>query len=84
MLLILPMSRLVLILLDRPSRLTQAQLDKLADVFVNMGTLFFGAMVVPHIVPGIDKPVFRTLILGLVISLVFWIVAISSVRRIRL
>ena len=53
------MPKLVLILLERPSRLTETQLDKLSDILINTGTLFFGALVVPSFIPGIDRPLFQ-------------------------
>lgn len=41
--------------------LSDFQLDKLADVFVNVGTLFFGSGVIPYLIPTIDKPPGRKL-----------------------
>jgi hypothetical protein len=75
------MPKLVLILLDRPQRLTKEQLDKLADIFINVGTLFFGSLVVPQFIPGIDKIGFKLVLIGLVFSIGFWSAAIFSVRR---
>lgn len=75
------MARLLIILLERPSVFTASQLDKLADVLINAGTLFFGSMVIPYLVPGIDKPRLLVLPLGLVISLILWSLAILMVRR---
>jgi len=75
------MPKLFLILLERPPFLTEAQLDKLADIFINVGTLFFGSTVVPAVIPGLDKPKIEVLVLGLILSLFFWLLAILSVRR---
>jgi len=77
------MGKLLLILLDRSPLLTESQLDKLSDVFINVGTLFFGSTVVPYFVPGLDKPELKLLILGLAFSLVPWLLAIFSVKRIE-
>jgi len=78
------MSRLLLILLKRPPLLTPSQLDKLADAFINIGTLFFGAMVVPFFVFGVDKPPVLVLVLGSGLSGTFFLLALVSVRRVRL
>lgn len=78
------MSKLVFILLERPTLLTEPQVDKLADVFINIGTLFFGSGVILYLIPGLDKPRLLVLILGLGFSVGSWVLAILSVRRIRL
>ena len=64
--------------------LSDFQLDKLADVFVNVGTLFFGSGVVPYLIPTIDKPLLSVFILGLVSSLISWGFALWSVQGRRL
>lgn len=78
------MSKLILILLERSTLLTESQLDKLADVFINIGTLFFGSGVIPYLISGLDKPRVLVLILGLGFSIGSWVLAILSVRRIKL
>lgn len=64
------MPKLLLILLQRPSIFTASQLDKLADVFINIGTLFFGAAAVSQIVPGLDKLPPDVVFFGLTASLI--------------
>ncbi len=78
------MPKLLLILLQRPSIFTASQLDKLADVFINIGTLFFGAGVVSYIIPGLDKPPSFMLISGLGLSVISWFFALLFAGRIRL
>jgi len=75
------MPKLFLFLLQRPSIFTAPQLDKLADVFINIGTLFFGSAVVPQIIPGLDKPPFDVLFFGLMASLIPWGFALWLARR---
>ena len=77
------MPKLLLILLKRPSIFTSSQLDKLADVFVNIGTLFFGAGVVPYLIPGLDKPSLSMLVSGLGLSVISWFFALLFAGRIR-
>lgn len=56
------------------------QLDKLADLSLGLGQLFFGSTVVPFLVPIIDRPPFSVLILGLGFAVGFWIFAIWVVK----
>lgn len=74
------MSKLVLILLERPSRLTETQIDKLSDIFINVGVLLFGALVVPFFVPEVDKPRVWMLLVGLGLSGALWFLALSFAR----
>lgn len=78
------MPKLLLILLQRPSIFTASQLDKLADVFINIGTLFFGAAAVSQIVPGLDKLPPDVVFFGLTASLIPWGLALWLARRIWL
>ena len=76
------MPGLLLILTERPSIFTVAQLDKLADVFINIGTLFFGSAVVSQIIPGLDKLPFDVVLFGLTASLIPWGLALWLAKRI--
>lgn len=60
---------------------TDHQLDKLGDVFINIGTLFFGAAIVPVLIPSLDKPLLWSVILGLGLSFGCWLLALIVVRR---
>jgi len=75
--------KLFLILLERPQVFTEAQLKVFVDIFVNIGTLFFGSTVVPFFVPGLDRPKPEVLILGLVVSCLCWLIAILFARKIK-
>lgn len=77
------MSRLVLILLARPSRLTESQLKILADIGVAAGQLTMGVMVLPFIVPGLDKTKLPVIVLGLAATSISWMGAILLGRRIK-
>jgi len=62
--------------------LSFGQLDKLADIFINVGTLFFGSFVISIFIPSLDKPSLPVVLLGLIFSLTFWILAIRSAKKI--
>lgn len=61
--------------------LTSIQRDKLADIYINVGTLFFGAGVVPYLVPGIDKPTLLVVLFFSVASITLWWIALFVVKR---
>lgn len=75
------MPKLLLILTERPSIFTASQLDKLADVFINIGALFFGSVVVSQIIPGLDKFPPDVLTFGLMASLIPWGLALWLAKR---
>ncbi|MEK7517039.1 MAG: hypothetical protein AAB583_00685 [Patescibacteria group bacterium] len=52
------------------------QLDKLADLSIGLGHLFFGSTVIPFLFPVIDRPPFTVLALGLGFAFEFWTFAI--------
>lgn len=56
------------------------QLDKLADLSIGLGQLFFGSTVLPFLVPALDKPPFPVLALGSGFAIGFWIFAIWIVK----
>lgn len=61
-------------------KLAGPQLDKLSDLSLGLGQLFFGSTVIPYIVPAIDKPSLIVLIFGVVGAAAFWIFAVWIVR----
>lgn len=75
------MTKLFFLILDRSPVLTFDQLDKLSDICINAGTLFFGTLVVPYFVPGIDRPPTSVINLGIVFGLGLWIIAVIIVRK---
>ncbi|MBI4066774.1 hypothetical protein HY407_00165 [Candidatus Gottesmanbacteria bacterium] len=60
---------------------SKSQLDKLSDLSLGLGQLFFGSLVVPYIIPSLDKPPLIVLLFGLVLTIVLWILAIWMVRK---
>lgn len=60
--------------------LAKPQLDKLSDLSLGLGQLFFGSMVVPYIIPTIDRPSISVLVFGVGCAIGFWIFAIWIVR----
>lgn len=75
------MKKILLQILDRQPLLTSSQLDKLSDVCINAGTLFFGTLVVPYFVPDIDKPPSGVIGLGIFLGLALWIISVIIVRE---
>lgn len=61
--------------------LSKNQLDKLSDLSLGLGQLFFGSLVVPYIVPSLDRPSFSVLLFGLSLAVGLWIFAIRIVRK---
>ncbi len=59
------------------------QYDKIADILINLGTLFFGAIVVPFLF-GIDKIASEQVLFGIILSISFWLVAITVVSQKKL
>jgi len=64
----------------KKSRLNKDQLDKLADIFVGMGHIFFASMVIPAFT-GIDKPNPLVVLSGLVLSLASWTMSLLVLKR---
>lgn len=60
--------------------LSARQLDKLADLSIGLGHIFFGSTVTPFLFPVIDRPPFAVLALGLGFAIEFWIFAIWIVK----
>lgn len=56
------------------------QVDKLADICINIGTLFFAATVLPFFI-GIDKPPKLLLLSGIMVSVSLWAIAITIVKQ---
>ena len=61
-------------------KFSKHQFDKLADLSLGLGQLFFGSTVLPFLVPIIDRPPFSVLILGSGFAIGFWIFAIWVVK----
>ena len=61
-------------------KLTKPQFDKLSDLCLGLGQIFFGTTVVPYILPTIDKPPASVLVFGVVGATGFWMFAIWIVR----
>lgn len=60
--------------------LTKPQFDKLSDLSLGLGQIFFGSTVVPYVVPTIDKPPIIVLLFGVGFAVSFWIFAIWVVK----
>ena len=60
--------------------LSKLQLDKLADLSIGLGQLFFGSTVLPFLFPVLDRPPFPVLALGSGFAIGFWIFAIWIVK----
>lgn len=60
--------------------LSAHQLDKLADLSLGLGQLFFGSTVIPFLIPALDRPPFPVLALGSGFAIGFWIFVIWIVK----
>jgi len=65
--------------------LTNTQLDKLSDLSLGLGQLFFASTVIPYVIPisTIDRPSAAVLVFGIVLSLILWIFGVWIVRGVK-
>ncbi len=62
--------------------LTSTQLDKLADIFIALGQLSFGSMILPFILPDLDQSKLPVVLFGIVTLITSWSATIIIARRI--
>lgn len=62
--------------------LTSTQLDKLADIFIALGQLSFGSMILPFILPGLDQSKLPVVLFGIVTLITSWSASIIIARGI--
>jgi len=63
--------------------LTDSQLKVLADIGIVAGQLFLAAMVLPFVVPGLDKSKIAVIELGSIFTTASWFFSILIARRIK-
>lgn len=63
-------------------KFTSIQLQKLSDIFILIGGIVFGSMVIPFFIK-IDQPNPAMLISGLGISIICWLLSIWVVRGVK-
>jgi len=63
------------------AKLAKLQKEKLADLSIGLGHIFFGSTVLPYFFPAIDRPDMIVLLFGLGFTIVLWILAIWIVGR---
>jgi hypothetical protein len=63
--------------------LTDSQLKVLADIGIAAGQLFLAAMVLPFVIPGLDKSKIMVIELGSVFTIVSWSFSVLITRRIK-
>ena len=61
-------------------KLVNLQKEKLADLSIGLGQLFFGSTVVPYFVPAVDRPLPAVLIWGVGVAIGLWVFAIWIVK----
>lgn len=61
-------------------KLRRSQFDKLSDLALGLGQLFFGSLVVPFVIPSLDRPPIVVLIFGLIVTLILWYIGIKIVK----
>ncbi len=78
------MPKIFLFLLEKPKRprFSIGQLNKLSDIFINLGILLIGSVVLPSIMPSVDNPSLALVILGIIASLSFWIIAVLLAKEV--
>ena len=70
-----------IIFIDKPPLLTDAQLNRLSEICIVIGEVFFASAVITPLVAGIDDSKFPVVLSGVVLSVFSWIVSILLVRK---
>jgi len=63
-------------------KLTSIQLQKLSDIFILIGGIVFGSMVIPFLIK-VDQLNPQMLILGLLLSVMCWVVSLWFVKGLK-
>lgn len=61
-------------------KLIGRQKEKLADLSIGLGHVFFGSTVVPYFLPAVDRPPLSVLIWGVIMAVGLWSFAIWIIR----
>lgn len=61
-------------------RLGKRQQDKIADISIGLGQLFFGSTVIPFIISSLDRPPTLVLLFGIALASGLWLLAIKLVK----
>jgi len=77
------MPKLFLIFLEKSPRLTEGQLKVMADIGVAAGQITLGAMVLPFVVPELDKTKLPLVVSGAVGTALFWIGSVFLAKRLN-
>ncbi len=80
---IILMPKILLVLLDRPPRLTESQLKVLADIGVAAGQLSAASMILPFVIPGLDKTKLSMIAWGIAATALFWVGGVLLSRKIK-
>lgn len=80
------MLKLLLLLLEKPKRplFSTGQLDKLADIFVNLGIVLVGSVILPAILPGANKLGPLLMFWGTAGSLFSWAMAFLLMKEVKI
>lgn len=73
-----------LVLLAGLSRLTESQVKVLIDIGVAAGQLTGATMVLPFLVPGLDKAKLPVIVWGIMITALFWVGSVLLAKKIKL
>lgn len=63
-------------------KLNSIQLEKLSDIFILMGGIVFGSMVIPFFLK-FDRPEVIMLISGLLLSIFCWVFSLFIVKGVK-
>lgn len=77
------MRRFGTIFLAKEPRFTASQLDKLSDVFITAGQLFAASMILPFVIPELDKAKLSVIVLGLALTLISWTLSVLIIRKLE-
>ena len=71
-----------IIIINSPT-LNSSQLKIMADIGVALGQLAIGSMIVPFLIPGLDKSKTGMIVLGIIFSTTFFLLSILLVKKVK-
>ncbi len=77
------MPKVLWIFIEKFPRLTEGQVKVMADIGVAAGQLTVGAMVLPFVIPELDKTKLPLVVSGAVGTAFFWFGSVWLARRIK-
>lgn len=72
------------IFINKVPILTAPQLKVVSDIGVAGGQLATGSMILPFLVPGLDRSKMSVIALGMLATIISWLISILVVRKIEI